>query len=216
MHGVIDPFYVPAATGNPDMIQRGEIYEDQPMYLPARWGIRLHNFDPTEARDPDLHITGRTEDIFINHPPLPRYRLEVGEAFVLGKAKWARPVVVLAGEAVDLLAGPGEARPSDTFLCAPIYGGDQFSEEIRSRVRAYEFSSLFYLPASKVPVFDEGFVRFDHLQSIRRSNLRRRKAAMLSSEALLALEEWLFHYLTGRLPEDSLIGMYRQETMQQL
>lgn len=98
----------------------------------------------------------------------------------------------------------------------PHYGGDQFSEETRRRVRAYEYPSLFYLPESKKPLFQEGLVRFDHIQAIRRSDLRRRRPARLTEDAIAAMEEWLFRYLTGRLPADSLVADYRKEALDQL
>jgi hypothetical protein len=215
VHGFIDRFYDRAKQGQPDLIERGEVYEDQPVYLPSRHGLRITKVDPMDDRVLDFELTGRTEDIF-NHPPITKPKLPSGEALIVGQAKWARPVIVLANEGFDLLAGPGIARPSGMFLCAPVYGGDQFEEEMRSRVRAYEYPNLFYLPESKVPLFGEGLVRFDHLQAIRRSDLRRRKPVRLSADALAAMEEWLFHYLTGRLPTDSLIAEYRAEELVKL
>ncbi|MEX1102325.1 MAG: hypothetical protein WD739_10930 [Actinomycetota bacterium] len=215
MHGFIEPFYEPSKTGHPDAIERGEIYEDQPIYLPARHGLKITKVDPMDDNRLDLEITGRTEDIF-RHPPITRPKLPSGEALIVGQAKWARPVIVLAGEGVDLFAGPGVVKPANTFLCAPVYGGEQFSEEIRRRVRAYEYPNMFYLPQSTNPLFDEGLVRFDHMQAIRRSDLRRRRSARLADDALDALEEWLFHYLTGRLPADSLVAEYREEELEKL
>lgn len=120
MHGLID-FYDDAPRGQPDVIQRGEIYEDQPIYLPARHGIRIRQTDPVTNRITEMELTGRTEDIF-DHPPIVSPKLPHGEALIVGQAKWARPVIVLAGEGFDLLAGPGIARASQTFLCAPITG----------------------------------------------------------------------------------------------
>lgn len=216
MHGIIEPFYEAAPQGQPGVIQRGEIYEDQPVYVPARHGLRITKVDPMDDRNVDFEITGRTEDIF-NHPPITGPpALPNGEAFIVSKGKLRRPVIVLAGQGFDLLAGPQVARPSDTFLCAPVYGGDQFSEEIRQRIRAYEYANMFYLPQSSVPRLDEGLVRFDHVQAIYRQHLRRRKSARLTEEALLAMEDWLYHYLTGRLPTDTLIAEYRSEELARL
>lgn len=210
MHGLID-FYERAATGQPNVIQRGEIYEDQPIYLPAAFGIRIRKTNPVTNAIEDIELTHNRREIIFDHPPIMNPKLPNGEALVVGKAKWARPVVVLASEGIDLLPGPDKARPSNTFLCAPIYGADQFTQEKRGSVRAYEYPNLFYLPESKVPIFEEGFVRLDHVQAIHKLALRRRKPVRLTEEALIALEEWLFHYLTGRLPADSLIADYQRE-----
>ncbi len=59
-------------------------------------------------------------------------------------------------------------------------------------------------------------VRFDHIQALRRDHLRNRARAQLTTDALLALQDWLYHYLTGRLSADSLIGEYRSEELAKL
>ena len=208
MHGIVE-YYVWSGVTDPDEIGRGDIFEDQPAYVPAEWGIRLTNVDPAGTGEPDFELCGRSEDIF-HHPPLRRIGgLAPGEGLVVAKAKWRRPVVVLAPGGSALLAGPGRARPTGTYLCAPIYGADQFSGEVRRRLRAYAYPNLFYLPESESPPFDEGFVRFDHLQAIRASHLRNRRPAALTAPAMDLLGEWLVHYLTGRLREDSPLAAYR-------
>lgn len=107
MHGFVDPFYERSKTGKPDVIERGEIYEDQPIYLPARHGLRITRVDPMNDSVLDFEIAGRTEDIF-NHPPITRPKLPSGEGLIVGQAKWARPVIVLAGEGVG--SSPVPAR----------------------------------------------------------------------------------------------------------
>lgn len=216
MHELIDPFYEPAPRGQPNNIQRGQIYDDQPVYMPAKWGLRITRVDPMDDRNVSYEITGRTQDIFSHAPLVGPPPLADGEAFIVGKAKLRRPVIVLAGEGFELFAGPQVAKPSDTFLCAPVYGGDQYPEEMRKRVRAYEYSNFFYLPESSAPLFRDGMVRFDHIQAIRRDHLRNRARAQLTADALLALQDWLYHYLTGRLSADSLIGEYRAEELGKL
>lgn len=216
MHGLIDPFYEAAPQGRPNDIQRGQIYEDQPTYMPASHGLRITWVNPADDRDVRYEMTGRTEDIFTHAPLVGPPPLRSGEAFIVGKAKLRRPVVVLSVEGSELLPGPQVVRPSDTFLCAPVYGGDQYSEEMRLRVRAYEYPNLFYLPESRVPLFSEGMVRFDHLQAIRRDHLRNRARAQLTPDALLAMEDWLYRYLTGRLSAESLIAEYRREELARL
>lgn len=59
-------------------------------------------------------------------------------------------------------------------------------------------------------------VRFDHIQAIRRDQLRRHAPAQVTADALLALEDWFYHYLTGRLSADSLIGEYRADELAKL
>ena len=216
MHGLID-YYAPTnPDADPDDIRRGDIFEDQPAYVPAEFGIRLTNLGPAGAGDPDFELCGRTQDIF-EHPPTRRFGgLAYGEALVVSKAKWARPVVVLAAGGKALLAGPNKARATGTYLCAPVYGADQFSAELRRRLAAYAFPNLFYLPASDWPPFGEGFVRFDHMQAIRASHLRNRRHAAISGEAMAVLNDWLAYYLTGRLEPGSPLAAYREEQLSRL
>jgi hypothetical protein len=211
VHGLIDYYSVAHPDAGPDDIGRGDIFESQPAYVPADFGLRLTNVGESGEDEPGFELCGRTQDIF-QHPPTRRFGgLAYGEALVVAKAKWARPVVVLAQGGKSLLAGPDKARATGTHLCAPIYGADQFSANIRRRLRAYEFPNLFYLPASEWPHFGEGFVRFDHVQAIRQSHLRNRSDAALSHEATAALDDWLVHYLTGRLDPGSMLAAYRDE-----
>jgi hypothetical protein len=63
VHGLIGPFYETAPRGQPINIQRGQIYEDQPVYMPARWGLRITRVDPTDDRNVSYEITGATEDL---------------------------------------------------------------------------------------------------------------------------------------------------------
>lgn len=214
MYGLIPQFYDDPRPGAPDDIRRGDVYLDQPVYLPAKWGLRLTNIDPRE-RDPDFELTGRTEDIF-NHSPIKKLNLDSREALIVHKAKWQRPVIVLSeASAVEPIAGKGTALPSDSFLCVPVFGGDQFPKGLRARIAAYEFPNLFYLPSSTKPPFDEGFIRLDYVQAIRRNDLRSRRCA-LTEDARNALDDWLVHYLTGRLPAESLVGDYRSEELAKL
>jgi hypothetical protein len=56
VHGLIDPFYEAAPQGLPNNIQRGQIYEDQPVYMPARWGLRITRVDPMDDRNVSYEI----------------------------------------------------------------------------------------------------------------------------------------------------------------
>jgi hypothetical protein len=118
--------------------------------------------------------------------------------------------------ASDLFAQPDRAVLAETLMAVPIYGGDQYSEYMRQRVRTYEFRNWFYLPHDSQTGFEEGFARLDHVQSIRMPDLRRHSGLALSEEALIALREWLIFFLTGRIADDSLILEYRSEEMARL
>lgn len=214
MDGLIDPFYVTARTDQHHRIEVGEFYLDQPVYMPPKYGLRINRVTAADEVD-DVDIIGRTQDLY-NHPPVRRLRLGNDEALVVTKSKKNRPVLVLAQPGGNPLPGPDTVADAHTWLCAPIYGGTQFSQNMRRSIRAYKYPNLFYLPECASPSFREGFVRFDHLQAIPEQHLTRRMPARLSEDAIEALHEWLFFYLTQRLPSNSVIAEYRQEKLAEL
>lgn len=129
---------------------------------------------------------------------------------IVAKAKWTRPVIVVSAAAGAELTPNSGANLTKTYLCAPIYGCDQFPKDLVERVRAYEFPNLFYLPECKKPRIDEGFIRLDHLQAIDKTKLQNRRSC-LTEEAMTFFDEWLGHYTTGVLPDGSLVDLYRSE-----
>lgn len=208
MHGLVDPVYEAVDGRSPNDIRRGDIYEDQPVYLPARHALRLSKIDPKETRQPEFEIAGRTHDAFLHQPIKWPVELPHGEALIVSRAKWSRPVIVISDAAgSELIAGLGSSRVVTTRVCIPIYGCDQHDRTTMQRVERYEFPNLFYLPKSVRPHMDEGFARLDHLQAIESSSLRNRRC-QLSSDALDFLDEWLAGYLTGRMPSSGLIALY--------
>jgi hypothetical protein len=209
VHGWIDPFYAASEKA----IEPGEIWSDQPIYLPPRHGLKLGRVDPRDDRNLELQISGRTRDIF-DHPPVHSMKLGVGESAVVAKAKWDRPVIILGGRAAsEILPQRERAEHVETVMAVPVYGADQYDAHIRERIAYYDFTNLFYLPASKDPPFDEGFARLDHAQPVFTSHLRQHRGLRLSPDALDALVEWYVAYATERHPEDSLILEYRREML---
>ena len=146
MHGLIDPFYEGLADDAPD-IARGQIFQDQPVYLPMRWGLRIKRTDPRTDRILETELTGRTEDIF-NHPPVTGPKLGASEGLIVGKAKLRRPVLVLAEPGVELV-NHDQVRAAEGYLCAPIYGAEQYEEAL---VDAFEpMTSTTCLPTRFEP-----------------------------------------------------------------
>lgn len=72
---------------------------------------------------------------------------------------------------------------------------------------------MFYLPSSQVPSFEEGFIRLDHMQAIEVGHLRHRRLA-LAEEAKEALDDWMIHFVTGRLRTESIIPLYREALLE--
>lgn len=104
LHGWIEPFYVP-----PDpTVEPGQIWSDEPIYLPPRHGLKVQRVNPQDDRDLDLEVRGRTADIF-DHPLVHSLTLGYGEAAVVAKAKRDRPVLLgrLSGGSIAAAAPPG-------------------------------------------------------------------------------------------------------------
>lgn len=205
MDGVID-FFEPTEAA----YEAGHIWCDQPIYLPPKHGVKFTRVNQDDDRDFDFELAGRTEDTF-NHPPVSSLKLESTEAAVLARTKWERPVVVVGGSGASDVTPRGNPTHHDILWTVPIYGSDQYSEEVVRRIRMYDFQNLFYLPASDSPAFDEGFARLDHAQPVMRSVLRKHRGLRLTEDALAALHEWLISFSTGKIEEDSLILQYRAE-----
>ncbi|MEK6251648.1 MAG: hypothetical protein AABM43_06860 [Actinomycetota bacterium] len=205
MFGVID-FYETSEKG----YQPGQIWADQPVYMPPRHALKFTRVDQDNDRELDFEIVGRTDDVF-DHPPIHSIRLESTEAAVVTRTKRNRPVIIVGGSAASELRPEKHPTHLDVLWTVPVYGASNYSEEIRRRIQVYDFANLFYLPASKAPQFAEGFARLDHAQPVRRDLLRTHRGLRLTEDALGALREWMVSFMTEQIEPDSLILQYRAE-----
>jgi hypothetical protein len=205
MDGVIDFFEPAEATYDP-----GQIWCDQPLYLPPKHGVKFTRVNQEDDRDFDFELAGRTQDTF-DHAPINSLKLESTEGAVLAKTKWERPVIIVGGSGASDVKPRGAPTHHDILWVVPVYGSDQYDEGVVRRMRMYDFKNLFYLPASGSPAFDEGYARLDHAQPVRRDLLRGHRGLKLTDDALAALHEWLIGFSTGKIEQDSLILQYREE-----
>jgi hypothetical protein len=213
--GYIEPFYDAAPSPEP-VKEAGHIWRDQPLYLPAKYGLRIENVDPHDDTKLDFRVVGRTADMF-GHPPVKSLGLESTDAAIVARTKRDRPVVILdQARAQDLFAAPDRAPLADLVMAVPVYGADQFTPYMRRRVSTYEFRNWFYLPGDRALGFEEGFARLDQLQPVRMSDLRQHMGLALSEDALTAMQEWLIYFLTGHIAADSLILEYRRDELERL
>ncbi|HUN77421.1 MAG TPA: hypothetical protein VMU32_00715 [Solirubrobacteraceae bacterium] len=209
MHGLIDPFYEACEKA----VEAGQIWCDQPVYLPARHGLKITRVNPEDDTELDYAVGGRTAEIFA-HPPVHSLKMESNEGAVIAKTKRERPVIVLGGgSASEFQPRQGRARHAEIVMVVPVYGADQYDEHTRRRIRGYEFTNAFYLPESRELGFEEGFARLDHIQPVIENHLSKHRGLRLSQDALEALQEWLMTFLTGRQPADSLIDFYRRTVL---
>jgi len=98
-------------------------------------------------------------------------------------------------------------RTGEHVLIAPVYTiydrhqrKHKCTPEFLGKVIRYEYASLFFLPGHRRFRILPSVVRLDHAQPIHISWLSQDKAmACLTEDALTAIEEWFFYYLTGRM-----------------
>lgn len=207
MFGLIEPFYEASSAS----IDAGQIWRDQPIYMPPRHGIKIDRVDPQDDRELGLKIVGRTQDTF-DHMPIKSLGLPSSEALVAARAKWERPVIVLGGSNAQELT-PAKTDHADIVMAVPVYGADQYDEHTRKRIAGYDFANAFYLPEDKSLKFDEGFARLDHVQAVHRGHLRRHRGFKLAPDALDALIEWLFMFMTGRIDPSSVLLEFRKQSL---
>jgi hypothetical protein len=205
MHGLIDPFYEKCEPS----VEPGHVWCDQPLYLPPSHGLKVTRVDPKDDRNLEYSVCGRTTEIF-DHAPVHSLSMESSEGAVVAKTKRNRPVIVLGGSsASDFSARKRQARLAEIVMVLPIYGSDQYDEQMRKRISIYDFTNAFYLPADASFGFDEGFARLDHVQPVSEAHLTGHRGFKLAPEALDALHEWLMTFLTNTKPADSMIEDYR-------
>lgn len=205
MDGVID-FFDPAEKA----YEPGHIWSDQPIYLPPRHGVKFNRVHERDDRNLDFEMVGRTDDTF-DHPPVHSLKLESSEAAVLARTKKDRPVIIVGGTGASNVTPGGHPTHHDIMWVVPVYGSDQYSQDVVRRIRMYDFANLFYLPPCLSPTFDEGYARLDHAQPVLRSHLKTHRGLKLTGDALAALHEWLIAFSTGLLDPESLILQYRAE-----
>lgn len=205
MHGLIDPFYEKCAPS----IEPGQVWCDQPLYLPPRHGLKVTRVDPKDDRNLGYSICGRTAEIF-DHAPVHSLSMESTEGAVIAKTKRNRPVIVVGGSSASDFSPRKKARHAEIAMVVPVYGADQYDEQVRKRISIYDFSNAFYLPADAKLDFEEGFARLDHVQPVSETHLTAHRGFKLAPEALDALHEWLMTFLTNTKPADSMISDYRR------
>lgn len=205
MHGLIEPFYESSTAS----VEPGQIWSDQPVYLPARHGLKITRVNPDDDRNLDYAVGGRTAEIF-DHPPVHSLTMESSEGAVIAKTKRDRPVIVLGGTSASEFSPGSKPRHAEIVMVVPVYGADQYDDQIRKRMSIYDFANVFYLPAESALGFDEGFARLDHVQPVCERHLTKHRGLRLTAEALAIFNEWLMTFLTSAKPADSVIEEYRR------
>jgi hypothetical protein len=183
--------------------ERGHLYEALIPYSGQRAPRRLKVTAFDGKGPPWCEVEEASLNDIRNSSAVPELNLKRGEALVVREAK-CRRVILLSGT----------NRHDDVFLVAPIYSFKSYdTEEHRSRVKAYAYNTLFWLPGDEESGMLEGCVRLDRVQPVHTALLGP-KPVKLTRDALDALTAWYGSYLTNRIPER--IGEYRRAALEQL
>lgn len=154
-----------------------------------------------------------------SHLPIKKFKLENEEFLYVQRGK-IRPVVILA-RASEKNWIQGKIKGA-VYLCAPAYSirPDQ-DQEFVVRAQTYQMANLFYLPESPMGLDKEGIVRFEMLQPVHDSCLRRIKNinnnfACLHAEALGLFLNQYHKFTTGSPLDpqlDEIASLYAQDVL---
>jgi hypothetical protein len=160
----------------------------------------------------------------VRYPKLPRLPVAAlplfdGEMLSVYKAK-KRPLLVISTGGTKVRKEIAKDSPKwqtlPAMLVAPFYGAGfdgkraGFSEEFVRRIRRCEYPQYLYDKLPESGRTEESILRLDHLQPFPPFDQAYQWSPhCLNEEALMILDEWLQWLIEGTLPEDSVLGMYR-------
>lgn len=208
---ILGPYYEMPPAGYRDKRVRGHIYE---ALVPYSGESDIRRLKLVSA-EPGSDLWCAVEKVELNDirqtEAVPELSLRRGEALVVREAKCRRVVLLSSPPTQWRSAG----RSSEAvYLAAPIYSfKDDDQAEHRSRVKAYAYNTLFWLPGDEEHGLREGCVRLDRVQPVHAAVLDA-KPVRLTPKALDALTAWYGAYLTNRVPER--IRTYRDNALAQL
>jgi hypothetical protein len=183
--------------------------------------IPIGRSDPTNHERMDYRLEPLKA---VKYPKLPRLPVAAlplfeGEVLSVYKAK-KRPLLVVSiggpetPKAITIGSPKWQTMPA--MLVAPFYGAvfdgrrAGFNEEFIRRVRRCEYPQYWY---DRLPIgwpTEESILRLDHLQPFPLFDQSYQWTPYcLSKDALMILDEWLQWLIEGFLPDDSILGMYR-------
>ncbi|MBI3914310.1 MAG: type II toxin-antitoxin system PemK/MazF family toxin [Chloroflexi bacterium] len=168
--------------------RQGHVYEApifyaQPQVIVAR---PLHDAATMSGALP-ANILLQPADLF-DHAPFPQLRLAADEEFLVVKTK-RRPGIIISADPINLA--------SDTVLVVPLYSADNYKPEFVQRVQESEYPGFLYLATDATFGRKPSIVRFDHLQSVTKSQLLPKPIAV-TPETLRQLLETLDRFVEQR------------------
>jgi hypothetical protein len=198
-------------AGYRDKRERGHIYEALVPYSGEERPRRLKVVAAEEGAAPWCEVEEVSLSDIRGASAVPEFELAAREALVVRQAK-CRRVILLSSPPANWQSGP--SRSENVYLAAPIYSFKSHDgADHRSRVKAYAYNTLFWLPGDENCGMLEGCVRLDRVQPVH-SSLMEAKPIKLIPDALDALIAWYGAYLTNRVPQR--IREYRTEALKQL
>lgn len=175
---------LPGRTYRKQFLQ-GHLYEASVFYAQAQVIVArpLHDASTGSGSLP-ANISLQPPDLF-NHPPFPQLRLAADEEFLVVKSK-RRPGIILSADSVN--------PASDTVLVVPLYSADNYKPAFVQRVQESEYPGFLYLASDPTLGRKASVVRFDHLQSVTKSQLIPKPIAV-TAETLNQLLETLARFV---------------------
>lgn len=205
----IGPYYERPGDGFRDRYDRGQVCEGLVPYSGETAVQRLKIAAVGGSADPDPWYRIVEADLrgIRNSEADPELGLERGEALIVREAK-SRRVIILSGRPASW------SGSENVYLVAPIYRFQaRDSEDLRSRIKAYAYNTLFYLPGSEEHEMYEGYARLDRVQPVN-ATLLEHKPVRLTQAGLDCLTLWYGGFVTQTVPRR--IEPYRDEALRQL
>lgn len=204
-------YYEELPPGYRDKRERGHIYEALVPYSGEAKPRRLKVVTAEENKPPWCEMEYAGLNDIRNADAVPELGLSEREAMIVRHAK-CRRVVLLSCPPASWQSGPTGSE--GVYLVAPIYSFKSHdTADHRSRVKAYAYNTLFWLPGDDDARMFESCVRLDRVQPVHTSLLEA-KPIKLIPQALDALTAWYGAYLTNRIPQRLLD--YRTQALSQL
>jgi hypothetical protein len=206
-----DTYYEAPGEGYSRKRERGNIYEALVPYSGEEKPQRLKVVAAGGGEPPWCEVEEVTLNDIRNAPAVEELGLAQREALIVRKAKCRRVVLLSCPPANWQSSG---TRSENVYLVAPIYSfRAQDGDDHRSRVKAYAYNTLFWLPGDDNFGMREGCVRLDRVQPVNAALLESKPIKLIhpASDALIA---WYGAYLTNRIPQR--IGEYRTAALAEL
>ena len=189
LNNPVSPYRPLRGTAYRKQHRQGHLYDAPVFYAQAQILVARPLYDDRPRAGSEslpATILLQPADLF-EHAPFPQLQLCADEEFLIVKAK-RRPTVLLSSDSIN--------SASDTVLVVPLYSAENYMPEFVQRVQDSEYPGFLYLAADSTLGRKAAVVRFDHLQSVTKSQLIPKPVAV-TAETLNQLQDRLAQFVVG-------------------